>query len=177
MKVNYLRPARQGVLTARARIIKAGRRLVVGEVSGRVALVVDDLGRQRVPVRDLLNRWVVPLEHRQDGMYMGKIEDAGPIGDAVVHPPDPVDVLLVVRARTRDERGIAAQHLADRLRFEGRGRLHCGQRQQLQHAGVALVAVTGLPAADGVRHEHLHRLAREVVRRRRDDLRNHPADS
>ncbi|NIP80445.1 MAG: hypothetical protein GWM90_14985, partial [Gemmatimonadetes bacterium] len=29
-------------------------------------LVVDDLGRQRVPVRELLNRWVVPLEHRQD---------------------------------------------------------------------------------------------------------------
>lgn len=33
MKVNYLRPARQGVLTARARIIKAGRTLVVGEVN------------------------------------------------------------------------------------------------------------------------------------------------
>ncbi len=29
-------------------------------------LVVDDLGRQRVPVRELLNRWVVPLEHRHD---------------------------------------------------------------------------------------------------------------
>ena len=29
-------------------------------------LVVDDLGRQRVAVRDLLNRWVVPLEHRED---------------------------------------------------------------------------------------------------------------
>jgi hypothetical protein len=29
-------------------------------------LVVDDLGRQRVPVHELLNRWVVPLEHRQD---------------------------------------------------------------------------------------------------------------
>ena len=29
-------------------------------------LVVDDLGRQRVPVRDLLNRWVVPLEHACD---------------------------------------------------------------------------------------------------------------
>ena len=29
-------------------------------------LIVDDLGRQRVPVRDLLNRWVVPLEHRRD---------------------------------------------------------------------------------------------------------------
>lgn len=29
-------------------------------------LVVDDLGRQRVPVRELLNRWVVPLEQRRD---------------------------------------------------------------------------------------------------------------
>lgn len=29
-------------------------------------LVVDDLGRQRVPVTELLNRWVVPLEQRQD---------------------------------------------------------------------------------------------------------------
>lgn len=33
MKVNYLRSAHQGVLTARARIIKAGRTLVVGEVN------------------------------------------------------------------------------------------------------------------------------------------------
>ncbi|MDA0206714.1 MAG: PaaI family thioesterase [Acidobacteria bacterium] len=33
MKVNFLRPAHQGVLTARARIIKAGRTLVVGEVN------------------------------------------------------------------------------------------------------------------------------------------------
>lgn len=29
-------------------------------------LVVDDLGRQRVDVQDLLNRWVVPLEQRRD---------------------------------------------------------------------------------------------------------------
>jgi DNA-binding PadR family transcriptional regulator len=29
-------------------------------------LVVDDFGRQRVPARDLLNRWVVPLESRID---------------------------------------------------------------------------------------------------------------
>jgi predicted ATPase with chaperone activity len=29
-------------------------------------LVIDDLGRQRVQVADLLNRWGVPLEHRQD---------------------------------------------------------------------------------------------------------------
>jgi len=33
-------------------------------------LVVDDLGRQRVPVRDLLNRWVVPLEQRRDHLTL-----------------------------------------------------------------------------------------------------------
>lgn len=34
-------------------------------------LVVDDLGRQKVPVRDLLNRWVVPLEQRRDHLTLG----------------------------------------------------------------------------------------------------------
>jgi SpoVK/Ycf46/Vps4 family AAA+-type ATPase len=29
-------------------------------------LIVDDFGRQRVPPRDLLNRWIVPLEKRTD---------------------------------------------------------------------------------------------------------------
>jgi len=33
-------------------------------------LVVDDLGRQRVPVRDLLNRWVIPLEQRRDHLTL-----------------------------------------------------------------------------------------------------------
>ena len=28
--------------------------------------VVDDFGRQRIPARDLLNRWIVPLESRVD---------------------------------------------------------------------------------------------------------------
>ena len=28
--------------------------------------VVDDFGRQRIPPRDLLNRWIVPLESRVD---------------------------------------------------------------------------------------------------------------
>jgi predicted ATPase with chaperone activity len=35
------------------------------KASGGV-LVIDDLGRQRVQVPELLNRWGVPLEHRQD---------------------------------------------------------------------------------------------------------------
>jgi predicted ATPase with chaperone activity len=29
-------------------------------------LIIDDFGRQRVPPRDLLNRWIVPLEKRLD---------------------------------------------------------------------------------------------------------------
>ena len=33
-------------------------------------LVIDDLGRQRVPPRDLLNRWIVPLEHRVDHLTL-----------------------------------------------------------------------------------------------------------
>lgn len=37
-------------------------------------MVIDDLGRQRVPPRDLLNRWIVPLEHRVDhlSLHSGK---------------------------------------------------------------------------------------------------------
>ena len=37
-------------------------------------LVVDDFGRQRVPAKDLLNRWVVPLESRVDylGLHTGR---------------------------------------------------------------------------------------------------------
>ena len=32
--------------------------------------VVDDFGRQRIPPRDLLNRWIVPLESRVDYMTL-----------------------------------------------------------------------------------------------------------
>ena len=37
-------------------------------------MVIDDLGRQRVPPRELLNRWIVPLEHRVDhlSLHSGK---------------------------------------------------------------------------------------------------------
>jgi hypothetical protein len=33
-------------------------------------LLIDDLGRQRVKIDDLLNRWGVPLEHRQDHLTL-----------------------------------------------------------------------------------------------------------
>ena len=38
----------------------------VQAISNGGVLVIDDFGRQRVPVRELLNRWIVPLESRVD---------------------------------------------------------------------------------------------------------------
>jgi hypothetical protein len=34
-------------------------------------LLIDDLGRQRMPPRDLLNRWIVPLDRRADFLAVG----------------------------------------------------------------------------------------------------------
>jgi shikimate kinase len=39
-------------------------------------LVVDDFGRQRVPARDLLNRWIVPLESRVDYLNLHTAESS-----------------------------------------------------------------------------------------------------
>ena len=49
-------------------------------------LILDDFGRQRVPPRDLLNRWIVPLEKRIDFLTLhtgGKF-------------PVPFDCLLII---------------------------------------------------------------------------------
>ena len=34
-------------------------------------LLIDDLGRQAMPARDLLNRWIVPLDRRIDFLSFG----------------------------------------------------------------------------------------------------------
>jgi hypothetical protein len=34
-------------------------------------LLIDDFGRQRMPPEDLLNRWIIPLENRQDYLTLG----------------------------------------------------------------------------------------------------------
>ncbi len=45
--------------------------------------VVDDFGRQRIPARDLLNRWIVPLESRVDFLTL----HTGPqVRDSVQRP-------------------------------------------------------------------------------------------
>ena len=47
--------------------------------------MVDDLGRQRVASTDLLNRWIVPMEHKQDYLTVG----------SGTRFPVPFDVVLI----------------------------------------------------------------------------------
>ena len=69
-------------------------------------LILDDFGRQRVPPKDLLNRWIVPLEKRIDFLTLhtgGKfpvpfdtpadhLDQPGAVaaGRGGVPPPDPL---------------------------------------------------------------------------------------
>ena len=75
-------------------------------------LVVDDFGRQRVPARDLLNRWIVPLESRVDylNLHTGRKFQV------------PFDVLGRVRDQPRAaiarRRSVSAPH--SRTRFSRR---------------------------------------------------------
>jgi predicted ATPase with chaperone activity len=60
-------------------------------------LILDDFGRQRVPPRDLLNRWIVPLERRVDYLTL----------HTGVKFPVPFDCLLVFATN------IAPDHLVE----------------------------------------------------------------
>jgi predicted ATPase with chaperone activity len=70
-------------------------------------LIVDDFGRQRVPPRDLLNRWIVPLEKRQDYLTMhtgGKF-------------PIPFDCLLVF-ATNLDPKELVEEAFLRRIHYK-----------------------------------------------------------
>jgi predicted ATPase with chaperone activity len=70
-------------------------------------LVVDDFGRQRVPPRDLLNRWIVPLEKRIDYLTMhtgGKF-------------PVPFDCLLIF-ATNIDPRDLVEEAFLRRIHYK-----------------------------------------------------------
>jgi predicted ATPase with chaperone activity len=54
-------------------------------------LIVDDFGRQRMPPRDLLNRWIVPLEKRMDFLTL----------HTGVKFPVPFDCLLIMATNIR----------------------------------------------------------------------------
>jgi predicted ATPase with chaperone activity len=98
-------------------------------------LILDDFGRQRVPPKDLLNRWIVPLEKRIDFLTLhtgGKfpvpfdtllimatnLEPSQLVEEAFlrrihykiqIHGPDP-DQYAEIFARCCDERGIPYDH-------------------------------------------------------------------
>ena len=59
--------------------------------------VVDDFGRQRIPARDLLNRWIVPLESRVDFLTL----HTGRKFDDAVQRPD--------RVRDQPQAGVAGR--------------------------------------------------------------------
>jgi hypothetical protein len=70
-------------------------------------LVVDDLGRQRVPVRELLNRWVVPLEQRRDHLTLGS-------GRKIVVPFD----CFVIFSTNLEPRALADEAFLRRIHYK-----------------------------------------------------------
>jgi hypothetical protein len=70
-------------------------------------LVVDDLGRQRVPVREILNRWVVPLEQRRDHLTLRS-------GKKVVVPFD----CFVIFSTNLEPRALADEAFLRRIHYK-----------------------------------------------------------
>ncbi|MDX1566235.1 MAG: hypothetical protein R3223_00445 [Longimicrobiales bacterium] len=70
-------------------------------------LVVDDLGRQRVPVRELLNRWVIPLEHRRDHLTLTT-------GKTIIVPFD----CLVIFSTNLEPRSLADEAFIRRIHYK-----------------------------------------------------------
>lgn len=70
-------------------------------------LIIDDFGRQRVPPRDLLNRWIVPLEKRIDYLTLhtgGKF-------------PVPFDCLLIISTNL-DPAGLVEEAFLRRIHYK-----------------------------------------------------------
>ena len=70
-------------------------------------LIIDDFGRQRVPPRDLLNRWIVPLEKRLDFLTLHT-------GSKF---PIPFDVLLVI-ATNIDPKQLVEEAFLRRIHYK-----------------------------------------------------------
>jgi predicted ATPase with chaperone activity len=72
-------------------------------------LILDDFGRQQVPPRDLLNRWIVPLEQRMDYLSLhtgGKF-------------PVPFDCLLIISTNL-DPRDLMEEAFLRRIHYKVR---------------------------------------------------------
>jgi predicted ATPase with chaperone activity len=103
-------------------------------------LIIDDFGRQRVPPRDLLNRWIVPLEKRRDFLTLhtgGKF-------------PVPFDCLLIF-ATNLDPRTLAEEAFLRRIHYKVQVR--GPSRGQYAEIFRRCCAARGIEfTEDGVRH-------------------------
>ncbi|HEX5386807.1 MAG TPA: hypothetical protein VFW66_08925 [Gemmatimonadales bacterium] len=111
-------------------------------------LIIDDFGRQRVPPRDLLNRWIVPLEKRVDFLTLhtgGKF-------------PLPFDCLLIF-ATNLEPKELVEEAFLRRIHYK----LHIGDPRRDQYDEIfrrccAAAGLTYVPAAvDHVYEEYYGR--------------------
>jgi predicted ATPase with chaperone activity len=95
-------------------------------------LIIDDFGRQRVPPRDLLNRWIVPLERRRDYLTL----------HTGVKFPVPFDCLLIFAtnldpAELVDEAFMRRIHYKIQVSDPGRGAYEEIFRRGCEERGIA----------------------------------------
>src|SRR5690606_23866887 len=69
--------------------------------------IIDDFGRQRVPPRDLLNRWIVPLERRVDYLTL----------HTGAKFPVPFDVLIIF-ATNLDPKALGEEAFLRRIHYK-----------------------------------------------------------
>lgn len=120
-------------------------------------LVIDDLGRQRVPVQELLNRWVVPLEHRRDyltlrsGRKIAVPFDCFVIFSTNLEPASLADEAFLRRIHYKIE-----VPDPDRAEYERIFRDCCEQRGITYHAGAVDVLFREIYAGGSIEPRRCH---------------------
>jgi predicted ATPase with chaperone activity len=103
-------------------------------------LIIDDFGRQRVPPRDLLNRWIVPLEKRIDYLTL----------HTGTKFPVPFDCLLIF-ATNLDPKSLVEEAFLRRIHYK----IHVKDptREQYEEIFRRCCEARGIPYSDdGVAH-------------------------
>jgi predicted ATPase with chaperone activity len=95
-------------------------------------LIVDDFGRQRVPPRELLNRWIVPLEKRADFLTLHT-------GSKF---PVPFDCLLIF-ATNLDPAALVEEAFLRRIHYKIR--MESPRRDQYEEIFRRCCAARGIP--------------------------------
>lgn len=132
--------------------------------------VLDDFGRQRIPARDLLNRWMVPLEERRDylslptGHKLSVPFDCFLVFSTNLNPTDLVEEAFLRRLRYKVEATDP-----DREQFEAILR-DCCEAHDLQYRDEAVDLIYGdYYAREGIEPRACH--PRDLVRHIRDEAR------